>query len=357
MGKAPGKIVQPQKTLSWQERWISLGILLILAGIGFAVFMAQFRSHPALEPLQGAGQTAGTPADSAAQGPKRFPRALFSLPEGIGAITPPEFFDASRLSDKINGKAELYLDAGFKALECQRFAPTDKQDAWFELFAYEMDSAEAAFSVFSSQRREGAASPTLGDQAYRTQNALFLTHGPYYLELISSQSLSEASQPLKAVAKAFIQANPVQQPAKAKRPDIRRIFPDIPGFRLDRAAITLLAANVFGFEQLDRVYLAPYRSAGGEQVSAFISRRESRKAAEALLGSYADFLLAFGGTAVPADSDIPGARIIDILGYTELVFSRGRFLAGVHEAEAPDMARKLATALNQKLKEFVPDGP
>ena len=70
-------------------------------------------------------------------------------------------YDAATLSDKINGKAELYLAAGFERLECRRFALADDPAGWLERFVYTMRAAPGAFAVYSQQRRPQAQPLTL----------------------------------------------------------------------------------------------------------------------------------------------------------------------------------------------------
>ena len=119
-------------------------------------------------------------------------------------LTLPESFDAQNLSDKINGKAELYLSAGFVGLNSQRFK--DKKDAslWIEAYLYDMGNGQNAFSVFSAQRREGAAKLDLAQYAYRTSNARFLVHGRFYIEIIASEATERAFNPVKLLAENFI---------------------------------------------------------------------------------------------------------------------------------------------------------
>ena len=49
-------------------------------------------------------------------------------------LTAGEIFEAQNLSDKINGKAELYLSAGFVRLISQRFKDERGSDLWIEAF-------------------------------------------------------------------------------------------------------------------------------------------------------------------------------------------------------------------------------
>ena len=49
-----------------------------------------------------------------------------------------ETFDRDNLSDKIDGKAELYLAAGVSGMKCQRLVDRRDAAAWFEVFVYDM---------------------------------------------------------------------------------------------------------------------------------------------------------------------------------------------------------------------------
>jgi hypothetical protein len=105
--------------------------------------------------------------------------AFVPLPEGIQPFAATEIFETNNLSDKINGKAELYLSAGFNRLVSQRFRDERATDLWMEVFVYNMGNNQKAFSVFSSQRREDMEPLGLAKYACRTSNALFLVQGCY----------------------------------------------------------------------------------------------------------------------------------------------------------------------------------
>ena len=64
------------------------------------------------------------------------------LPQGLKPLTAPETFKADTLSDKIDGKAELYLSAGFNRLFSQRFRDEKASDLWIEAFVYDMGNGK-----------------------------------------------------------------------------------------------------------------------------------------------------------------------------------------------------------------------
>ena len=88
-------------------------------------------------------------------------------------------------------------------------------------------------------------------------------------------------------------------------------------------------------------------------MTAFLSNRSSKQAATELAAAYRDFLVQFGGTDLTTQSniDIPGAAVVEILGSIEIIFSRGAYLAGVHEAVDLSSAAAVARTLHQRLEE------
>jgi hypothetical protein len=122
---------------------------------------------------------------------------------------------------------------------------------------------------------------------------------------------------------------------------------------LDEGSITLLSADVFGFHELDNVFLATYRL-DGVALTAFISPRKDEPEAVALAASYRDFLLKNGGRDERLSSPVDALKMISILDTIELVFVRGRYLAGVHEADEREPALRLAIELDRALQGAAP---
>ncbi len=90
------------------------------------------------------------------------------------------------LYQKINGQAELYLSAGFVSLESQWYEAVDDADSIIEVNLYHMGGLMNAFSVFSLQRRDTAQTIDVTPFAYQTDNTIYMVHGPYYVEILST---------------------------------------------------------------------------------------------------------------------------------------------------------------------------
>ncbi len=316
---------------------IILGTLVIIAG---GVFITQFSYYPAVQQL-----AASLPDNN--QGKSASPVAgeppLISVPAGQSPLTPMEAFDAATLSDKINGKAELYLSAGFMRLHSQRLKPETAGDVWMEVFVYDMQTPQNAFAVFSAQRRAEAQNLDIGQYSYLTANALFFVHGPYYVEIVASDRSEAIIEPMHTLAESFINAHPV----KTQTIDEKALFPQE---GLIEDSITLVSADAFGYEHFDQIYTATYQL-GDTQLVAYFSRRQSPDEAQQLAAGYADFLTAFGGSPTESDPAIPAARMVYILDTYEMVFSHGHYLVGVREAIEKQKAQQLARQLFDGIQE------
>ena len=326
------------RTVSKTETWVGYAILLVLAVIAGGIFLKQSRYEQSiLKPgaLQTESPSQASPLTSS-------PRNLIQFaPDGLTPLTPPEVFGPENLSDKINGKAELYLSAGFVNLASQRFATRDEPGVWMETFVYDLGSIRGSFAVYSLQRRFEAEKLDLSAFSYKTENALFLVHGSYYLEIISSVPQERMTELMLSFGRNFIRQTSVSR----ERITELALFPVQ---HLDEDSIALLSSDGFGFERFDSIFTAQYVMADTE-LTAFLSQRKSQTEAAELVTAYTSFLLANGGAEVRTSMDIPGAKLVEIMDTFELVFSQGVMLAGVHGAENRKTAEELAFMLQQNL--------
>ena len=315
-------------------------ILGILVVISIGVYLAQFNTNRAVQQMAPVLK-----ADDKKQSapPASAEKSLIFSPPGQSPLSPAETFDAATLSDKINGKAELYLSAGFVRLHSQRFKDETAGEVWMEIFVYDMQTPQNAFSVFSAQRRDDAQTLEVAQYAYQTPNALFFVHGPFYVELVASDISETIIQPMIAFAETFIANHPIQ----AQTIGEKELFPEE---GLIQTSISLVSADAFGYERFDQIFTATYRLQNSEFM-AYYSRRKTPREAEELASSYRDFLIAFGGKTAESDLAIKTAKMIYILDTYEIVFSHGPYLAGVREAADQQPAQELTMQLFNRIKE------
>jgi hypothetical protein len=140
---------------------------------------------------------------------------------------------------------------------------------------------------------------------------------------------------LAALAQAFND----QKPADTKPIEEIALFPEE---AMVPHSISYLPANVFGFEGLDKVFVARYLvGEGDEETTAFISKRNSAEEARQKADDFIGFMLMFGGVDVSESLDVPGAKLVDFLGAFDAATVKGDFLVGVHEAPSADAASAL----------------
>jgi hypothetical protein len=272
-------------------------------------------------------------------------------PAGFEALSKAESYNPDNLYEKIDGKAPLYLEAGFKDLSTQRFASINDPNLWMELYIYDMGNIKNAFCVYSEQRRNDLEDFSPIQFAYKTSNALYFVHGRYYIEIVGA---SESDKLFKAIEEAAqkVEANLAIEP----NANIAELA-FFPKENLVADSFKLYLASAFGCEKLNNIFTARYKS-GEETVTAFISKRADSKEAEAIAESYGNFLIENGAVPRPAlggagiknttNKNFVG-KVMDFYGKTEIVFTVGPFVAGIHEAESQQSAEKIAEILINKL--------
>ena len=316
----PGRSSRQAKRVAFCVMGLLALITVILVNLQARFDPLDWREQPGrLQASQGAG--AAPPAD----------RII-----GLTGLSSTESYTPETLSDKINGKAELYLDAGFRKLESRRFALTRNADRWMERYVYTMAGHPNAFSVFSSQRRQDIVLLDITAYAYLASNGLFFVHGPYYVEIISGEKAPDIQAAMKELALAFIASRPVQSTPLV----VPRLFP--PDWRVAHS-VALVARSAFGIDSLNWVYTAAYAD-GERQAIGFIAPCASAGQAEEQAGVFLRYWVEYGGEKVASPES---AGIVTILDTYEIAAVQGNYLYGVHEASHLDFALALAAGLRQ----------
>jgi hypothetical protein len=262
-----------------------------------------------------------------------------------------ETYNNDNLYEKIDGKAPMYQEAGFVKLDTQRFAAKSNSEIGFELYTYDMNNAKNAFSVYSRQKRADATDLSdLGASAfgYVAGNAICISLGKNYIEMIGSAESNELVDGMKGIAKDLS--------AKFKPTDKDKIteLGYFPTQGTVAGTWKLQIDNAFGFDGLTDTYSAQYK-VGDKTVSIFLSKRKNTDEAKTVAKNYYDFLITNGAKALTVDSEIlksAGGSVVDFYGSFEMVFSTGVFVGGVHEANDKQAAEKGAEVLIGRLKEI-----
>ena len=278
----------------------------------------------------------------AVPGQAKEPSPGMTSPPGLRASGSPETFNPDNLWEKINGQAEFYLSAGFVSLTSQLYEWVEDADSMIEVNAFHMGGMLNAFSVYSLQRRDNAQVIDVARFAYQTENTVYLVHGPFYVEILWILPLDGEISVLKLLAEQFVQETSI------KREDIPQLAL-FPLKNLVKGSASLITKHAFGFEPLDNVFTAEYR-VDKNQATAYISERKTAQEARALVTGLHTYFKNFGGRTLQANNAIQDVKMIEIMGTFDLMFSMGRYFAGVHEAPTQKQAEEIAEMLAASLQ-------
>jgi hypothetical protein len=327
--------------VSAAQKLTGYAILAVLGLIAVWLLIQQSRFNPAVFVAMRAPQLQSRPQAVSSQAPKAT-AAFIPEVQGFTALAPTESYGPENLSDKIDGKAELYLAAGFKEMSCRRFELGAAGKAQVDVYLYDMDSPPNAFAVFSGQRRSGSPSLSLTAHAYATANALFFTQGRFYVELVADRASEALGSSLQAYATALL----AKLPAQGQTKDEAAQFPQ-EGLAPD--TVRLSAADTFGLEGLNNVFTGEYNLKSGK-ATGFMARRRSPEQAQAEAQRYLDFLAANGYQKVSAPGSPEAIPVLVLDNSFEMVFVQGRTLAGVHDATSLAAAQELAGKISNSLE-------
>lgn len=319
---------------------VGTAILILLVLIAAAILLKQARFDESMFDAlvmqtgridSGAGETSGPDISSIS-------------PEEFSPMSDAETFDRTTLSDKIDGKADGYLDAGFLRLTCRRFVSDSRQDQWFEFYLYDMEIPRNAFSIYSKQKRDGVADQDFTEFAYATENAVFFATGRYYIEIISAAQDPDLVASMIQMSKNFIRkyaAGSVTLPELAY----------LPTEGLDTKSVSLIPKDGFGYSGFDNIFTGTYEIEGN-RVMAFVSIRETPGAATALAKGYDDTLSEFVGDEriAPETRQLPGLVIVDLFGEYEMFFTKSNIIAGVHGVADKAVGERLAESLYNQIE-------
>ena len=322
------------------QKLTGYGIIALLGLIIIGLLIRQASFNPAVNVALRAPLQSRTPA---ASGPTAAATAAL-LPEvsGFTPLAPGESFGPDNLSDKIDGKAELYLSANFKEMSCRSFGLGAGGETHVDVYLYDMGSAPNAYAVFSGQRRPGSPNSALTANAYTTANALFFTQGKYYVEIVADRAAATLQKSLEVYATALL----AKLPAVGETKDAAALFPKE---GLARDTVRLCSADVFGCEGLKNMLTGEYSLKAGK-ATGFIAPRDTPAQAQAEAKRYLEFLAANGYQKVQAPGPTGDLSVFALDNSFEIVFVEGRTLAGVHDATSLAAALELAAKLRTGLK-------
>ncbi len=326
---------------SRSERCLTWALLGLLVAVTVGVFAFSRSPDPYLSGI------AATAPNQKQTAPSRSVET--TLPDLSQALAPllvapekAEHFNAQTLADKIDGKAELYLEAGFESLQTQRVMLKENPHVWGEFFLFVMHSPQSAFAVFSQQRRSAAMPIADVPFGYRAANVVCAAAGPYYVEGVGSADDDQLMEALTESLRALVRSIP----PSGHHLKALEWFPE--SLRAHERAVLYLG-SAFGYDGFQETYAVP-TGPDMDAMTVFVATSakgaSGREAAEAYVRSLEEA----GAKRLSGVNPEEELVVVDFFGFVEVVFSHGELVAGVHEAEQRQAAERTALDFREKLK-------
>jgi hypothetical protein len=328
--------------VSAKETVVGVVILVALAAAAAGIFFIKDSHRP--EPNDVAAKAPEAAAQRSAETSKPVEASAtdFEIPPGAIDVNPPESFGPDSLSDKINGKSDFYLSAGFVKLSCRRFAQPETRTDWVDACSFIMKSPMDAFSVYSRQRRNADTLefPNI-TRGYTTSTGFYFVTGNRYFE-VNRSSDSDAARKL---AIEFVQGLPQPDSGASTISELSLL----PLESLIKGTETIHLSGAFGFTFPGPVVSAGYGDAANP-VTVFVHQAESQQQASELVQACITDLTDMGAVRSSIRSTPEGSALFEAAGRFELVGSAGNLVYGVHDADGAQSALTVAQRTRLSLK-------
>ena len=98
-----------------------------------------------------------------------------------------ETFNADNLYEKIDGRAESFIQYGVKGMAYAFYHPTGDPSNELQLYVFEMADPLKALGKYGSEKPEEFKTVAIGDEGYTTAGSTLFYSGRYYTQIVSTQ--------------------------------------------------------------------------------------------------------------------------------------------------------------------------
>ena len=274
-----------------------------------------------------------------------------------------ETFDADNLYEKIDGRAESFVDFNVKGMAYASFVPDSDPTNDVQVFIFELGDDLKAYGKYGTEKPTEAQQVKVGNEGYVSAGSLLFYAGPYYTQIVSTRDDPEFAKFSLAIASliAAQQGKPpvdsssggskgpaaVAAASKFATPDAMfAVLPPEPG----RSRPNYVPQDAFGYGFLSDAFIADYVDKDVKW-QAFVRPYRDAAAALAVFNQYVES--AKLDNAKIDEVKVDGADkmvVCSNIGMVDVVFLKGNVFAGANGAsdaaqnEAAARARALAFA-------------
>jgi hypothetical protein len=298
-----------------------------------------------------------------------------------------ETFNAENLYEKIDGRAESFLQYGVKGMAYTFYHPTGDPSNELQLYVFEMADTLKALGKYGSEKPDEAKTVPVGSEGYTAAGSTLFYAGKYYTQIVSTQDDPKfaafaleiarrvaakqkpggASTPSTTLAQAPAksetetgagtiaigkEAEPTAAQAKVAKPAAETtpeaLFALLPtGDK--QGDPKYVAQDVFGYSFLSDVFMADYKE-GDVTWQGFLRPYRDVNEAKDVLEKYKAGVKQDGAELKPLTAEGADEMVVSSnIGLFDVVFRKGNTLAGANGATNLKPAETFARALAKSL--------
>ncbi len=266
-----------------------------------------------------------------------------------------ETFNAENLFEKIDGRAESFIQYDVKGMAYAYYHPAGDESNEIQLYIFEMANPLKAMGKYGSEKPEEIKPAAVGTEGYTSAGSLLFHAGPYYTQIVSTQDTPKFSAFALDLAKRVAAK---QKPEGAVAggapvstlPSLAAILPTGQG----RSEVKYISQDVFGYSFLTDVFMADYKE-GGATWQGFLRPYPTPEAAKAVFEKY--LVNAKQDGAKVSTPTVEGAdqfALSSNIGLADAIFRKGNVLGGGNGGTDPAKVEAFARSLLKALPASLP---
>ena len=278
-----------------------------------------------------------------ATSPKRLAMIVNNLtPEYWRIYDKVAHFTAENLYEQINGRAEYYLAYDVIGMTFASFEKSTDKSRFIDLSIYDMGTPTNAFGVFSGERSLEVPRLKLGRDAYRMGANHYIFQGQYYIQITAADNTDELQQVCMDLATRvtdLLQDSGQPVWGLTALPKANRVPQSVQYFLVD----------ALGLDFMRNTYTAKYYK-GKSIVSILLSQQDSPESARKTIAQFKEHANLYGkGVDILS---VDGIELVscDMDGSYDVIFQKGRLVAGVTEVEDKRLAVEATIDLWKQLQ-------
>ena len=273
------------------------------------------------------------------------------LAETVTALTPRGWeihdkviwYRVENLYELIDGRAEFYVAYDVIGVCFVSFTRSNESDIFIDVSIYDMGTATNAFGVFTAERSPEATQLKLGRDSYRVGADYYIWKGRYYVQVIAPDDCSQYQQ---------ITRNIAEQLTESLRDSKEPVWglTAMPRENLVPQSVRYYLVDAMGLDFMENTYMARYQT-GETEVVVFLSRRDSAESARSAVAGFMEHMNFYGKEVRQLTVDGIELAACDMGGIHDIVFQKGRLVAGVSGVEDQKVGVEAAVDLWRQLED------